>query len=104
MTMKQEQGSNINYQLPVIVHHCSDDLPGTLTVARQVDGKFWEGRLYVHPALHMTVEQSASPLNGGDFSHRSDESFLEHVRVVFGFRFGADFDFVSDNYRPSHLR
>jgi len=98
-----KQGPDINYHLPVVVHHGGDDLPGTLTVARRSDGKFWEGRLYVRPDLHITVEQFASPLNGG-FSHLSDENFLDRVRLVFGFHFGAEFDFISDDFGRKKLQ
>lgn len=117
--MKQERSHrahpDIHYQLPVVVRFCGDNLPGTLTVARHADGEFWEGRLFVRPKLHVTIEQFATPINGG-FGLLSDNYFLDHVRLVFDFSGGADFDFVSDDgsanfrfpsdaddYRPSNL-
>lgn len=89
----------IHYRVPVIVHHKGEDLFGTLTVARRADGRFWGGRLYVRPTLHMTMEQPATPKNGG-FFHLSDEDFLERVRTVFGFNGGAYFDFIEDDFGP----
>jgi hypothetical protein len=89
----------IHYRVPVIVHHRGEDLSGMLTVARRAGGMFWDGRLYVRPTLYMTMEQPATPKNGG-FFHLSDEAFLEQVRTVFGFKGGAYFDFVNDDFGP----
>jgi len=86
---------DINYHVSVVVHHEGSDLSGTLTVVRRACGKFWEARLFVSPNLHMTMGQFATPINGG-FGHLSDEHFLDHVRLVFSFSGGADFDFVFD--------
>jgi hypothetical protein len=91
--MKTE--SDINYRRPVIVHYRGDDLPAVLTVSRRRNGQFWTGRVYVRPDLYKTVDQSATPINGG-FGHLNDEWFLEHVRTVFGFGFGVEFDFLPE--------
>ncbi|KZD25502.1 hypothetical protein [Tardiphaga robiniae] len=105
MNLKQSRRADpdIHYQLPVSAHYRGENLPATLIVKRRADGNFWEGRLFVNPALHMTVNQTASPINGG-FSHLSDEDFLDRVRLVFDFCGGAEFDFVSDDYRPRNLQ
>jgi hypothetical protein len=89
----------LHYRVPVIVHHKSEDLPGILTVARRADGRFWDGRLFVRPDLYMTMEQPATPKNGG-FFHMTDEDFLEQVRTAFGFVGGAYFDFIADDFGP----
>ncbi|PWK64639.1 hypothetical protein [Aminobacter sp. AP02] len=91
---------SILYDVPVTVHHDGERLPSRLTVARRVDGEFWEGRVYTRPDLHMTMDQVATPRNGG-FGHLSYEDFLHHVRVVFSFAGGAHFDFADDEFGPT---
>jgi len=90
---------NIEYFVPVAVYREGEDLHGFLTVARRADGRFWEAKLHVHPTLCLTMEQVATPKNGG-FFHMTDADFLEQVRTVFGFAGGAHFDFVSDDFAP----
>ena len=91
--------ADIEYFVPVVVYHEGEDHHGMLTVARRADGRFWEAKLYVRPTLCMTMEQVATPLNGG-FLHLSDQDFLTQVRTVFGFAGGALFDFVNDDFAP----
>lgn len=83
---------DIKYSVPVIVHYQGEDLPATLSVTRYVDGTFWEAKLFVRPDLWKTMNQTATPLNGG-FKDLDDELFLERVQLVYDFS-GIDFDFV----------
>ncbi|RWQ16130.1 hypothetical protein [Mesorhizobium sp.] len=94
---------NLVYDVPVTVHHRGERLPGRLTVARHVDGEFWEGKVYTRPDLYMTMDQVATPLNGG-FGHLSHEGFLHHVRVVLGFAGGAHFDFAGEDFQPGRRK
>jgi hypothetical protein len=91
--------TDIRYDIPVEVHHKDETLPGRLTVSRRVDGTWWDGKVYVHPKLYMDMDQIATSRNGG-FAHHSHESFLHHVRLVFGFTGGCRFDFLTDDFWP----
>jgi hypothetical protein len=89
----------IRYRVPVVVFHRHEKLHGTLTVARRVDGKFWDSNLYVGPKLWVATEQPATPKNGGFFG-MSDQTFLFHVRAVIIEVERVRFDFGNTDFLP----
>jgi hypothetical protein len=90
---------DINYHLPVVAHHRGERLPATVVRGRKIlGGTALRQSIVAHDCKSVRV------LITGGFDHLSDEDFLDRVRLVFDFRGGAEFDFVSNNYRPSNLQ
>jgi hypothetical protein len=89
--------TGIRYDVPVIVQHGGNMLPGRLSITRTPRG--WDGCCYVNVTLWLEMEQPARR-GAGDFSRLSHQDFLEHVRLVFGFTGGCRFEFVTDDFRP----